>query len=101
MNKLLRLEQYTLKRPQEVLLVRASIGDELGDELEEVAIFKGFSSSLTRATAFDPDVAVLPDTANIIAIDRLRSPYDPDAPQYIQQGLTWEAIAPLLTQLGV
>jgi len=96
-NKLLRLEQYTLKRPQEVLLVRASIGDEL----DEVAVFKGFSSSLTRATAPDPDVPVLPDTANIIAIDRLRSPYNPAAPQYIQQGLTWEAIEPLLTQVGV
>lgn len=97
MNKLLRLEQYTLKRPQEVLLVRASIGDEL----DEVAVFKGFSSSLTRATASDPDVPVLPDTATIIAIDRLRSPYNPDAPQYIQQGLTWEAIEPLLIHWDV
>ena len=97
MNKLLRLEQYTLKRPQEVLLVRASIGDEL----DEAAVFKGFSSSLTRATASDPDVPVLPDTANIIEIDRLRSPYTPDAPQYIQQGLTWEEIEPLLKQVGV
>ena len=97
MNKLLRLEQYTLKRPQELLLVQASIDDEL----DEVAIFKGFSSSLTRSTAFDPDVPVLPDTADIIAIDRLRSPYNPDAPQYIQQGLSWEAIEPLLTQLGI
>lgn len=97
MNQLLRLEQYTLKRPQELLLVKASIGDEL----DEVAVFKGFSSSLTRATASDPDVPVLPDAADIIAIDRLRSPYNPDAPQYIQQGLTWEAIEPLLTQAGV
>lgn len=97
MNKLLRLEQYTLKRPQEVLLVQASIDDEL----DEVAIFKGFSSSLTRSTAFDPDVPVLPDTADIIAIDRLRSPYNPDAPHYIQQGLSWEAIEPLLIQVGV
>ncbi|MEX0268330.1 hypothetical protein AB3R30_04245 [Leptolyngbyaceae cyanobacterium UHCC 1019] len=97
MNKLLRLEQYTLKRPQELLLVKASIDDEL----DEVAIFKGFSSSLTRPTAFDPDVPVLPDTAIIVAIDRLRSPYNPDAPQYIQKGLTWDAIEPLLTQVGV
>lgn len=97
MNKLLRLEQYTLKRPQELLLVQASIDDEL----DEVVIFKGFSSSLTRSTAFDPDVPVLPDTADIIAIDRLRSPYNPDAPQYIQQGLSWEEIEPLLNQLGI
>ncbi|MCY7392048.1 MAG: hypothetical protein LH647_11360 [Leptolyngbyaceae cyanobacterium CAN_BIN12] len=97
MNKLLRLEQYTLKRPQELLLVQASIDDEL----DEVVIFKGFSSSLTRSTAFDPDVPVLPDTADIIAIERLRSPYNPDAPQYIQQGLSWEEIEPLLNQLGI
>ncbi|PZV18589.1 MAG: hypothetical protein DCF22_01535 [Leptolyngbya sp.] len=97
MNKLLRLEQYTLKRPQELLLVRANIGEEL----DEVAVFKGFSSSLTRSTASDPDVPVLPDGADIIAIDRLRSPYNPDAPQYIQQGLTWEKMEPLLTQVGV
>ena len=96
-NKLLRLEQYTLKRPQELLLVKAS----MGDELDEVAIFKGFSSSLTRSTATDPDVPVLLDSAVIIEIDRLRSPYNPDAPQYIQQGLTWAAIEPLLTQAGV
>lgn len=97
MNKLLRLEQYTLNRPQEMLLVKASVGNEL----DEVAIFKGFSSSLTRSTATDPDVPVLPDTAVIIAIDRLRSPYNPDAPQYIEQGLTWAAIEPLLLQVGV
>jgi hypothetical protein len=96
-NPLLRLEHYTLKRPEELLLVRASIGDEL----DEVAVFKGFSSSLTRATAADPDVPVLPDTADIIQIDRLHSPYNPAAPQYIQQGLTWEEIEPLLSQAGV
>jgi hypothetical protein len=96
-NQLFRLEQYTLKRPQEVLLIRASIGDKI----DEVAVFKGFSSSLTRSTAADPDVPILPDTANIIVIDRLRSPYDPNAPQYIQQGLTWNAIEPLLIQAGV
>jgi hypothetical protein len=97
MNKLLRLEQYTLKYPQEVLLVRARIGDEL----DEVAVFKGFSSSLTRSTVSDPDVPVLPDTAKIIAIDRLRSPYNPNAPQYLQQGLTWDAMEKLLTHVEV
>ncbi|MBM0742250.1 hypothetical protein JOY44_11570 [Phormidium sp. CLA17] len=97
MNKLLRLEQYTLKRPQELLLVRAIVDDEL----DEVAIFKGFSSSLTRSTASNPDVPMLPDTARIIEIDRLYSPYNPDAPHYIQQGLTWAEIEPLLIQVEV
>ncbi len=48
-----RLEQYTVKRPQEVLLVTV----EVDGERDEVAIFRGFSSSLMRPTAFDPDVS--------------------------------------------
>ncbi len=92
-----RLEQYTLKRPQEVLLVRATIAGEP----EEVVIFKGFSSSLTRPTAPDPDVPVLPLTAEIIAIDRLRGPYHPDAPQYLQAGLTVAEMTALLAEVGV
>ncbi|MDL5045655.1 hypothetical protein QQ054_06340 [Oscillatoria amoena NRMC-F 0135] len=92
-----RLEQYTVKRPQEVLLVSV----EIEAQADRIAIFKGFSSSLMQATAFDPDVPVLPENATIIAIDRLKSPYIPDDPQYIQQGLTWEAMQPLLEEVGV
>lgn len=92
-----RLEQYTAKRPHEVLIVRA----EIDGELDEIAIFKGFSSSLTRQTAFDPDVPILPEGANIISIDRVASPYNPESPRYIQQGLTWELIQPLLSDAGV
>ncbi|MGJ3249355.1 MAG: hypothetical protein ACFE0I_25185 [Elainellaceae cyanobacterium] len=92
-----RLEQYTLKRPQEVLMVTAKIGNED----DQVAIFRGFSSSLMRPTAFDPDIPVLPDDADIIAIDRLEGPYNPAEPHYIEQGLTRETIQPLLDQVGV
>lgn len=92
-----RLEQYTVKRPQEVLFVTA----EISGELDQIAIFKGFSSSLMRPTAFDPDVPVLPDESNILTIDRVQSPYDPETPCYIQQGLTWETIQPLLSKVGV
>jgi hypothetical protein len=92
-----RLEQYTAKCPHEVLIVRA----EIEGELDEIAIFKGFSSSLTRQTAFDPDVPVLPEGANIISIDRVASPYNPESPRYLQQGLTWESIQPLLLAAGV
>jgi hypothetical protein len=92
-----RLEQYTLKRPQEVLLVTA----EVAGEPDEIAIFKGFSSSLMRSTAFDPDVPVLSADAKIVAIDRLVAPYRPDQPQYIQQGLTWEEMQGLLEEVGV
>ncbi|MGP1375553.1 MAG: DUF7734 family protein [Almyronema sp.] len=92
-----QLEQYTLKRPAEVLRVRA----EVAGEEDEVLIFRGFSSSLVRSTAFDPDVPVLPPEAKIIEIDRLRGPYLPTAPQYIAQGLTWEEFEPLLAEIGL
>jgi hypothetical protein len=92
-----RLEQYTIKRPQEVLIVTA----EIAGEEDQVAIFKGFSSSLTRPTSYDPDVPMLPLEAKIIAIDRVASPYNPDAPRYLQQGLTWEAMQQLLSDVGI
>ena len=92
-----RLEQYTAKRPQEVLIVTASIA---GVE-DQIAIFRGYSSSLMYPTASDPDVPVLPNDAKIISIDRVASPYNPESPQYIEQGLTWETIQPLLSEAGV
>ena len=92
-----RLEQYTIKRPQEVLIVTA----EIAGEEDQIAIFKGFSSSLMRPTSFDPDVPVLPAEAQVITIDRLASPYNPDAPRYLQQGLTWESMEKLLLDAGV
>lgn len=92
-----RLEKYTAKRPQEVLIVTA----EIEGEADQIAIFKGFSSSLMRPTAFDPEVPVLPDQATILTIDRLASPYNPNNPQYIQQGLSWETMEPLLSEAGV
>lgn len=91
-----RLEQYTVKRPTEVLIVKA----EIDGEADEIAIFKGYSSSLMRPTAFDPDVPILPESANILAIDRLVGPLNPTKLEYIQQGLTWETIQPLLEEVG-
>ncbi len=92
-----RLEQYTIKRPQEVLIVTA----EIAGEEDQIAIFKGFSSSLMRPTSFDPDVPVLPPEAKIVTVDRVASPYNPDAPRYLQQGLTWETMQQLLSDAGV
>ncbi|WP_414528721.1 hypothetical protein [Nodularia chucula] len=92
-----RLEQYTTKRPQEVLLVTVQIGDEQ----DKVAIFKGFSSSLMRPTAFDPDVEVIPDAAIILSVDRIKSPYNPESPDYIQTAISAEAMEVLLSEVGV
>ena len=87
-----RLEQYTMEHPEEVLRVLA----EIEGEPEEILIFKGFSSSLTRPTAFELEVPVLPETAKIISIDRLASPYNSEQPHYIQQELSWFVMEKLL-----
>ena len=92
-----RLEQYTLKHPQEVLLLEV----ETEGERDQILIFKGFSSSLTGATAYDPDVPVLAENAAIISIDRAQSPYSPDNPQYIEQGISWETMEDRLAALGI
>ncbi len=92
-----RLEKYTANYPQEVLLVSVKIN---GEE-DQIAIFKGFASSLMRSTSFDPDVPVLPDNANIISIDRLESPYNPEAPRYIQKGISRENMESLLLAAGI
>jgi hypothetical protein len=92
-----RLEQYTVKKLQEVLIVTV----EIDDEPDKIAVFKGFSSSLMRPTAFDPDIPVLPDTATIITIDRIASPYNPDSPRYLQQDISWEDMEVLLLEVGV
>ncbi|TAF10465.1 MAG: hypothetical protein EAZ77_03250 [Nostocales cyanobacterium] len=92
-----RLEQYTVKRSHEVLIVTI----DMGNEPDKIAVFKGFSSSLMRPTAFDPDVPVFPENAIIVSIDRIASPYNPESPRYIQQGISWEAMEALLLEVGV
>ncbi|HCQ22061.1 hypothetical protein RI030_13065 [Aphanizomenon flos-aquae NRERC-008] len=92
-----RLEQYTVKKSQEVLIVTI----EIDNEPDKIAVFKGFSSSLMRPTAYDPDVPVLPNTATIITIDRIASPYNPDSPRYLQQNISWEDMQVLLSEMGI
>lgn len=92
-----RLEQYTTKHP-EVLMVDVKTSSQ---EEDVVLIYNGFSSSLVRPTNFDPDIPVIENDAKIISIDRLVSPYNPDRPQYIQQGLTLAEMEQLLLKSGV
>jgi hypothetical protein len=92
-----RLEQYTVKKSQEVLIVTI----EIDNEPDKSAVFKGFSSSLMRPTAYDPDVPVLPNTATIITIDRIASPYNPGSPRYLQQNISWEDMQVLLSEMGI
>ena len=61
-------------------------------------VFRGFSSSLMRSTAFDPDVPVLPETAIGLRADRLQSPYNPDDPQYLERDLDRDRLVQLCDQ---
>ncbi len=92
-----RLEQYSLRYPQEVLLLNV----ENNGERDRLLVFKGFSSSLVSATAFDPDIPILPETAIILSIDRILSPYNPNSPNYLEQGLTWEIMLERLDNLNL
>ena len=78
-----RLEAYSDRHRDEVLLVHAIIEGEA----DLIMVFRGFSSSLSQATAYDPDIPVLPDSAVVETIDRLKAPYTPDAPEFIEQGI--------------
>lgn len=92
-----RLENYTLKYPQEVLIVHAQVAGEA----DQVVVFKGFSSSLMRPTAFDLEVPTLPPEADIQQIDRLRGPYHPQSPQYLERGLSLQDFIAKLTAAGL
>lgn len=96
-SPLTRLEQYTLRCPQEVLRVTAWEND--AENI--VLIFRGFSSSLTCPTAFDPDVPILTTAAQIRSIDRLAAPYNPEQPQYLEQGLSSAEMEQHLTKFGL
>ncbi len=88
-NLLSPLEKYTQENPQVVLLVH---GEENGEGIE-IIIFRGFSSCLTGATEFDPDLPVLSSSGQILSIDCICSPYNPDNPQFIEQNLSPVAFA--------
>ena len=81
-----KLEQYSEQHPKEVLVVHASID---GEE-DEVVIFKGFSSSLMRSTAFDLDTPILPEDSIITSVDRVKGPINPSQPEPIEMNIDWD-----------
>lgn len=88
-----RLEKYSEIHPDEVLMIELKTNS--GEE-DIVLIYNGFSSSLVKPTIYDLDIPVIEQNAEIISIDRLTSPYNPDQPQYIQQGLSLSEMEQLL-----
>jgi hypothetical protein len=92
-----RLEAYTIKHPFEVLIVTV----ETGGETDEIIVFKGFSSSVQQPTNPDPEIPVIADEAVVIGIERVKSPYDPSQPNYLQRGLSREEMEQLLEEEGI
>jgi hypothetical protein len=77
------LEKYSEQHPQEVL----QIDVETEGEKDTVLIFRGFSSSLVRATPADLNEPVIRPGTRLVRLDRLRSPLNPIAPEIIEADL--------------
>lgn len=77
-----RLEENSRARPDRVLRLTGTLpaeecsGDGAREDFE-LLIFRGFSSSTTHPTAFDPDRPALPETARITAAELLAGPLNP------------------------
>jgi hypothetical protein len=90
---LARLEAISRERPDRVLRLHGSLrpmptegGREPGEDPEaaasplepfELVIYRGFSSSTTHPTAFDPDQPALPETARLLSAEILQAPLRP------------------------
>jgi len=67
------LEERTRQHPDRVVRLQGVIEDQLF----ELLIFRGFSSSTTHPTAFDPDASVLPDGTSLTQAELLQGPLLP------------------------
>lgn len=92
-----RLERYSQTHPGEVLLVEAIAAGEP----DQLMIFRGFSSSLTRPTDPDPDVPLLGKGDRIEQVSRFRAPYKPAAPQPLAPACDWAEMERFLDGLGL
>ncbi|MCP9816244.1 hypothetical protein KBY76_06120 [Synechococcus sp. GreenBA-s] len=85
------LEELSRSRADRVLRLRGRLpvpdatsggpGGADGFEPFELLIFRGFSSSVSHPTAFDPDQPALPESAVIETAELLQAPLNPAAEQ--------------------
>lgn len=91
-----RLEQISREHPDRVLRLRGQLPLALeAAEVEaaaaqtsvwepfELLIFRGFSSSVTHPTAYDPDQSALPPGAVLGSAELLAGPLDPSNEQVL------------------
>ena len=67
------MEERTRLQPDRVVRLLGQVGDEPF----ELLIFRGFSSSTTHPTAFDPDASVLPEGTSLGQAELLQGPLSP------------------------
>ena len=67
------LEVRTRLNPDRVV----RLSGEVSGEPFELLIFRGFSSSTTHPTAFDPDATVLPEGTRLEQAELLKGPLNP------------------------
>ncbi|NJL97678.1 MAG: hypothetical protein HC924_02010 [Synechococcaceae cyanobacterium SM2_3_2] len=91
------LERYSQRIPSEALRVQIRMDGE--DDC--VLIYKGFSSSLMRATPASADESVIPLAATLIGLERLRAPLDPLNPEVLATYQDPEAVRALLREQGM
>jgi hypothetical protein len=77
------LEAISRSRPDRVLRLRGSLPGDGGEEPFELLIFRGFSSSVSHPTAFNPDQPALGEEARIEAAELLCGPLNPAAEQLL------------------
>ena len=83
------LETISRDRPDRVLRLTgelpspeaSALGADRPGEPFELLIFRGFSSSLSHPTGFDPDQPALPAMARIAAAELLAGPLNPSQEQ--------------------
>jgi len=76
------LEAISRERADRVLRLRGTVpsAEEPGQlDPFELVVYRGFSSSTTHPTAFDPDAAVVPQGAVFTDADLLQGPLNPAA----------------------
>ncbi len=92
-----RLERYSQTHPGEVLRIEALVDGEA----DQLMIFRGFSSSLSRPTDPDPDVPLLGTGDRILRIERFRAPFQPTAPHPLAPACDWAEMERYLDSLGL
>ena len=68
-----QLEERSRQEPDRVVRLTGNVDGEPF----ELLIFRGFSSSTTHPTAFDPDASVLPPETRLEQVELLQGPLNP------------------------